>query len=159
MFTENLFRAAARHSNLTVPLSAVVILLVLLVPLPSIILDVLISFNLMLSVVVLLSSMYILQPVKFSSFPNLLLLTTLFRLALNVATSRLILTHGDAGEGAAGTVIRAFGEFVIGGNYVVGVVIFLILLAIQFLVVNHGAVRSSEVTARFTLEAMPGKQM
>ncbi len=159
MFTENLFRAAARHSNLTVPLSAVVILLVLLVPLPSIILDVLISFNLMLSVVVLLSSMYILQPVKFSSFPNLLLLTTLFRLALNVATSRLILTHGDAGEGAAGTVIRAFGEFVIGGNYVVGVVIFLILLAIQFLVVNHGAVRSSEVTARFTLDAMPGKQM
>src|SRR6266542_1121702 len=159
MFTENLFRAAARHSNLTVPLSAVVILLVLLVPLPSIILDVLISFNLMLSVVVLLSSMYILQPVKFSSFPNLLLLTTLFRLALNVATSRLILTHGDAGEGAAGTVIRAFGEFVIGGNYVVGVVIFLILLAIQFLVVNHGAVHSSEVTARFTLDAMPGKQM
>jgi flagellar biosynthesis protein FlhA len=140
-------------------MAAVVILLVLLVPLPAILLDVLISFNLMISVVVLLVSMYISEPVKFTSFPNLLLLTTLYRLALNVATSRLILTHGDAGEAAAGSVIKAFGEFVIGGNFVVGAVIFLILLAIQFLVVNHGAVRSSEVTARFTLDAMPGKQM
>jgi flagellar biosynthesis protein FlhA len=159
MLTKRLLTTAGRHSHLAVPLAAVVILLVLLVPLPPLLLDVLISFNLMLSVVVLLSSIYILQPVKFTSFPNLLLLTTLFRLALNVATSRLILTHGDAGATAAGTVIRAFGEFVIGGNYVVGIVIFLILLAIQFLVVNHGAVRSSEVTARFTLDAMPGKQM
>ena len=146
-------------SHFTVPLAAVVILLVLLVPLPPFALDVLISFNLMLSVVVLLVSMYILEPVKFTSFPNLLLMTTLYRLALNVATSRLILTSGNAGEAAAGSVIKAFGEFVIGGNYVVGVVIFLILLAIQFLVVNHGAVRSSEVTARFTLDGMPGKQM
>lgn len=159
MFTDRLLNHAGRHSHLAVPLAAVVILLVLLVPLPPIILDVLISFNLMLSVVVLLSSMYILQPVKFTAFPNLLLLTTLFRLALNVATSRLILTNGDSGAAAAGTVIKAFGEFVIGGNYIIGVVIFLILLAIQFLVVNHGAVRSSEVTARFTLDAMPGKQM
>jgi flagellar biosynthesis protein FlhA len=135
------------------------ILLVLLVPLPPLLLDVFISFNLMLSVVALLVSMYILEPVKFTSFPTMLLLTTLFRLSLNVATSRLILTHGEAGEAAAGAVIKAFGEFVIGGNYVVGVVIFLILLAIQFLVVNHGAVRSSEVMARFTLDAMPGKQM
>jgi len=159
MVAQRFLTSAGRFSHLSVPLAAVVILLVLLVPLPPFALDVLISFNLMLSVVVLLSSIYILQPVKFTSFPNLLLLTTLFRLALNVATSRLILTHGDNGEGAAGAVIRAFGEFVIGGNYVVGVVIFLILLAIQFLVVNHGAVRSSEVTARFTLDAMPGKQM
>src|ERR1044071_4174117 len=159
MVAERFLSSAGRFSHLSVPLAAVVILLVLLVPLPAFALDVLISFNLMLSVVVLLSSIYILQPVKFTSFPNLLLLTTLFRLALNVATSRLILTHGDGGEGAAGAVIRAFGEFVIGGNYVVGIVIFLILLAIQFLVVNHGAVRSSEVTARFTLDAMPGKQM
>jgi flagellar biosynthesis protein FlhA len=135
------------------------ILLVLLVPLPPLLLDVFISFNLMLSVVALLVSMYILEPVKFTTFPTMLLLTTLFRLSLNVATSRLILTHGEAGEAAAGAVIKAFGEFVIGGNYVVGVVIFLILLAIQFLVVNHGAVRSSEVMARFTLDAMPGKQM
>jgi flagellar biosynthesis protein FlhA len=150
---------ANNYSHLTVPIAAVVILLVLLVPLPAFLLDVLISLNLMISVVVLLVSMYIIEPVKFTAFPNLLLLTTLFRLALNVATSRLILTSGNHGESAAGAVIKAFGEFVIGGNYVVGIVIFLILLAIQFLVVNHGAVRSSEVTARFTLDAMPGKQM
>lgn len=156
---ERFLNQAGNFSHLTVPIAAVVILLVLLVPLPPLLLDVLISFNLMASVVVLLVSMYIQEPVKFTSFPNLLLLTTLFRLALNVATSRLILSNGSAGEEAAGAVIKAFGEFVIGGNYVVGVVIFLILLAIQFLVVNHGAVRSSEVTARFTLDAMPGKQM
>ena len=150
---------ASSYSHLTVPIAAVVILLVLLVPLPSFLLDILISLNLMMSVVVLLSSMYTLEPVKFTSFPNILLLTTLFRLALNLATSRLILTDGNTGPTAAGAVIRAFGEFVIGGNYVVGVVIFLILLVIQFLVVNHGAVRTSEVTARFTLDAMPGKQM
>jgi flagellar biosynthesis protein FlhA len=157
--TNRFLDQAKSYSHLTVPIAAVVILLVLLVPLPPFMLDILISFNLMISVLVLMVSMYILQPVKFSSFPNLLLLTTLFRLALNVATSRLILTHGNLGESAAGSVIKSFGEFVIGGNYVVGIVIFLILLAIQFLVVNHGAVRSSEVTARFTLDAMPGKQM
>jgi flagellar biosynthesis protein FlhA len=157
--TERLLSTASRHSHLAAPLAAVVILLVLLVPLPPLLLDMLISLNLMISVIVLLVSVYILQPVKFSSFPSLLLLTTLYRLALNVATSRLILSHGEEGTSAAGQVIKAFGEFVIGGNYVVGIVIFLILLAIQFLVVNHGAVRSSEVTARFTLDAMPGKQM
>jgi flagellar biosynthesis protein FlhA len=157
--TDRLLSTASRHSHLAAPVAAVVILLVLLVPLPSLLLDVLISLNLMISVVVLLVSIYILQPVKFTSFPSLLLLTTLYRLALNVATSRLILSEGDKGVEAAGQVIKAFGEFVIGGNYVVGIVIFLILLAIQFLVVNHGAVRSSEVTARFTLDAMPGKQM
>jgi flagellar biosynthesis protein FlhA len=156
---ERFLGQAGAYSHLTVPLGAVTILMVLLIPLPAFLLDILISFNLMLSVVVLLVSMYILEPKKFTSFPNLLLLTTLFRLALNVATSRLILTDGSSGAAAAGSVIKAFGEFVIGGNYVVGVVIFLILLAIQFLVVNHGAVRSSEVTARFTLDAMPGKQM
>jgi flagellar biosynthesis protein FlhA len=156
---ENLLNRAGNYSHLTVPIAAVTILLVLLVPLPSFLLDVLISLNLMISVVVLLVSMYTLEPVKFTSFPNILLLTTLYRLALNVATSRLILTDGNSGEAAAGAVIKAFGEFVIGGNYVVGVVIFLILLVIQFLVVNHGAVRTSEVTARFTLDAMPGKQM
>ena len=150
---------SSRFSHLAVPLAAVIILLVLLVPLPPILLDLFISFNLMLSVVVLLVSMYINEPVKFTTFPNLLLLTTLYRLALNVATSRLILTDGNTGEIAAVAVIKAFSEFVIGGNYVVGVVIFLIVLVIQFVVVNHGAVRSSEVIARFTLDAMPGKQM
>ena len=156
---QSFLNRASSHSHLTVPVAAVVILLVLLVPLPSFFVDVLISLNLMISVMVLLVSMYTLEPVKFTSFPNILLLTTLFRLALNLATSRLILTDGNSGAGAAGAVIKAFGEFVIGGNFVVGVVIFLILLVIQFLVVNHGAVRTSEVTARFTLDAMPGKQM
>ncbi len=156
---EQILSRASSYSHLTVPIAGVVILLVLLIPLPSYLLDALISINLMMSVVVLLVSMYSLEPVKFTSFPNILLLTTLFRLALNLATSRLILTDGNTGPTAAGAVIRAFGEFVIGGNYVVGVVIFLILLVIQFLVVNHGAVRTSEVTARFTLDAMPGKQM
>ncbi len=156
---QRILNQADNYSHLTVPIAAVVILLVLLVPLPSFLIDILISLNLMMSVIVLLVSMYTLEPVKFTSFPNILLLTTLFRLALNLATSRLILTDGNSGAAAAGSVIKAFGEFVIGGNYVVGVVIFLILLVIQFLVVNHGAVRTSEVTARFTLDAMPGKQM
>jgi flagellar biosynthesis protein FlhA len=159
MNLSNFLNSLSRSSHLAVPLAAVVILLVLLVPLPALLLDIFISLNLMLSVIVLLAAIYILQPVKFNSFPTLLLLTTLYRLALNVATTRLILTHGESGESAAGAVIRAFGEFVIGGNFVVGIVIFLVLLAIQFLVVNHGAVRSSEVMARFTLDAMPGKQM
>jgi flagellar biosynthesis protein FlhA len=150
---------SSRFSHLAVPLAAVIILLVLLIPLPAFLLDLFISFNLMISVVVLLVAMYISEPVKFTTFPNLLLLTTLYRLALNVATSRLILTDGNSGDMAAGAVIKAFGQFVIGGNFVVGVVIFLILLVIQFVVVNHGAVRSSEVIARFTLDAMPGKQM
>ncbi len=156
---QSILDRASKLSHLTVPIGAVVILLVLLIPMPPPLLDVLISVNLMISVVVLLASMYAVEPVKFTSFPNILLLTTLFRLALNLATSRLILTDGNSGVGAAGAVIKAFGEFVIGGNFIVGVVIFLILLVIQFLVVNHGAVRTSEVTARFTLDAMPGKQM
>lgn len=156
---QSILNRVSNHSHLTVPIAAVIILLVLLVPLPPILIDILISLNLMISVMVLLVSMYTMEPVKFTSFPNLLLLTTLFRLALNLATSRLILTNGEVGATAAGAVIKAFGEFVIGGNFVVGVVVFLILLVIQFIVVNHGAVRTSEVTARFTLDAMPGKQM
>ena len=112
--TQQFLNRASSYSHLTVPIAAVVILLVLLVPLPAFLLDILISLNLMMSVVVLLSSMYTLEPVKFTSFPNILLLTTLFRLALNLATSRLILTDGNTGPTAAGAVIRAFGEFVIG---------------------------------------------
>src|ERR1700759_405499 len=143
--TVTFLEKAGDHAHLAVPLAAVIILLVLIVPMPPLLLDLLISLNLMLSVMVLLVSMYVQQPVQFTVFPSLLLLTTLYRLALNVATSRLILLHGDKGESAAGNVIRAFGEFVIGGNFVVGIVIFIILLVIQFIVVNHGAVRSSEV--------------
>ncbi|MBI4264090.1 MAG: flagellar biosynthesis protein FlhA, partial [Acidobacteria bacterium] len=112
-----------------------------------------------LAVVLLLTSIYVRQPVEFSVFPSLLLLLTLVRLSLNVASTRLVLMHGQEGVGAAGNVIMAFGQFVVGGNFVVGVVVFLVLIAIQYIVINHGAVRISEVTARFTLDAMPGRQM
>jgi flagellar biosynthesis protein FlhA len=107
----------------------------------------------------MLVSMYILQPVQFSVFPSLLLILTLFRLALNIGSTRLILLNGSTGEDAAGKVIQSFGQFVVGGNYFVGIVVFLVLITIQYVVINHGSVRISEVTARFTLDAMPGKQM
>src|SRR6195256_2495256 len=131
----------------------------MITPLPPFILDLLISANLTLSVIVLLVSMYIIKPVEFSVFPTTLLLLTLFRLALNISSARLILLNGSTGTSAAGEVIQAFGAFVVGGNYIIGAVIFLVLIAIQYVVINHGSVRISEVTARFTLDALPGKQM
>lgn len=146
-------------AELIVPASVLGILLAMVTPLPSFVLDILISANITLSVVVLLVSMYIRRPAEFSVFPTTLLLMTLFRLALNVSSTRLILLHGGKGTTAAGEVIEAFGQFVVGGNFVIGVVIFLVLIAIQYVVINHGAVRISEVTARFTLDALPGKQM
>jgi flagellar biosynthesis protein FlhA len=135
------------------------ILLVMVLPMPTMIMDLLISLNITLSIIVLLVSMYILQPVHFSVFPSLLLIITLFRLALNVASTRLILLQGSTGDDAAGKVIQSFGQFVVGGNYFVGIIVFLVLISIQYIVINHGATRISEVTARFTLDAMPGKQM
>jgi len=146
-------------SDLSVPLAVLGIVMAMIAPLPSFLLDVLISANITVSVIVLLVSMYITRPVEFSVFPTSLLLLTLFRLALNISSSRLILIHGNTGTRAAGQVIEAFGNFVVGGNYIIGVVIFLVLIAIQYVVINHGAVRISEVTARFTLDALPGKQM
>jgi flagellar biosynthesis protein FlhA len=142
-----------------VPAAAVSVVFVMLVPMPSFLLDLLLAMSITSSVIVLLSAVYILRPVQFSVFPSLLLLLTLFRLSLNLASSRRILLHGNEGTAAAGSVIAAFGQFVVGGNYVVGFVLFIALIAIQFLVVSHGAVRTAEVTARFTLDAMPGKQM
>lgn len=151
--------ANAPWKELSVPLAVLGILLAMITPLPPLMLDLLISANITLSVVVLLVAMHILKPVEFSVFPTTLLLLTLFRLALNVSSSRLILLSGNTGTSAAGEVIEAFGQFVVGGNYIVGTVIFLVLIAIQYVVINHGAVRISEVTARFTLDALPGKQM
>ena len=142
-----------------VPIAVLGIVLAMITPLPPFLLDILISANITLSVIVLLVSLYITKPVEFSVFPTTLLLMTLFRLALNISSARLILLNGNTGTAAAGEVIQAFGAFVVGGNYVIGVVIFLVLIAIQYVVINHGAVRISEVTARFTLDAMPGKQM
>lgn len=142
-----------------VPVAAVALVFVMLVPVPAIILDVFLALSITLGVLVLLSSLFILRPVQFSIFPTMLLFLTLFRISLNIASSRRILLHGNEGVGAAGSVIEAFGQFVVGGNYVVGFVIFLALIAIQYLVINHGAVRTAEVAARFTLDALPGKQM
>ncbi len=131
----------------------------MIAPLPTFLLDILISANITMSVIVLLVALYITKPAEFNVFPTTLLLMTLFRLALNISSSRLILLNGSTGTRAAGEVIESFGAFVVGGNYIIGVVIFLVLIAIQYVVINHGAVRISEVTARFTLDAMPGKQM
>jgi flagellar biosynthesis protein FlhA len=142
-----------------IPVVTVALVFVMLVPMPPFALDLLLSASLTASVLVLLVAMYISRPVQFSVFPSLLLLLTLFRLSLNLASSRRILMHGNEGPTAAGHVIGAFGQFVVGGNYIVGFVLFVALIAIQYLVINHGAVRIAEVTARFTLDALPGKQM
>ena len=150
-------RAAGGQS--LVPSFVVGLVFVMLVPLPSFALDLLLSMSITAGVLVLLTALQLLKPVEFSVFPSLILLLTLFRLSLDLASSRRILLHGSDGVGAAGQVIEAFGKFVVGGNYVVGFVLFLALIAIQFLVISHGAVRTAEVTARFTLDAMPGKQM
>ncbi|HEY1901613.1 MAG TPA: flagellar biosynthesis protein FlhA [Terracidiphilus sp.] len=141
------------------PLAAISVIFVMLVPLPAAALDFLLAISMAASIIVFLSAVQIRRAVELSVFPTLLLLLTLFRLALNIASSRRILLHGSEGTAAAGKVIEAFGQFVVGGNYVVGFVLFLALIAIQFLVVSHGAVRTAEVTARFTLDALPGKQM
>ncbi|WP_373694180.1 flagellar biosynthesis protein FlhA [Edaphobacter paludis] len=132
---------------------------VMLIPVPSFVLDLLLAASITASVIVFLTAVQVRRAVDFSVFPTLLLLLTMFRLSLNLASSRRILLHGHEGTHAAGSVIEAFGQFVVGGNYVVGFVLFLALIAIQFLVVSHGAVRTAEVTARFTLDALPGKQM
>jgi flagellar biosynthesis protein FlhA len=146
-------------SEFAVPGAVLCIVIALIVPMPRFLLDLLIVTDIMMSVIVLMVAMYITKPVDFSVFPSTLLLLTLFRLALNVSSSRLILLNGHTGTSAAGDVIQAFGQFVVGGNYIIGAVIFLVLIAIQYVVINHGAVRISEVTARFTLDSMPGKQM
>ncbi|HVA26184.1 MAG TPA: flagellar biosynthesis protein FlhA [Chloroflexota bacterium] len=143
-----------RQSDILLAIAVVAIVVMLIVPLPTLLLDVLITVDISTSILILLLTLYTTQPLELSVFPSMLLIVTLFRLALNVSASRLILLHGNAGE-----VISAFGNFVVGGNYVVGVVVFLILVIIQFVVITNGAGRVAEVAARFTLDAMPGKQM
>ncbi len=142
-----------------VPVGVIAIIVALITPMPGVLLDFLIVIDIMLSVVVMMAAVYIRRPVEFSVFPTVLLLLTLYRLSLNISSARLILLNGNTGTSAAGHVIEAFGNFVVGGNYIIGTVIFLVLIAIQYVVINHGAVRISEVTARFTLDALPGKQM
>ncbi len=152
-------RALLLGAENSVALGVLGILAALILPIPAWLLDLLIAANIALSTVVLSTSLYLKKITEFSIFPSTLLLLTLFRLALNVSSSRLILLHGNTGTGAAGEMIEAFGEFVVGGNAVIGLVMFLLLIAIQYVVINHGAVRISEVSARFTLDALPGKQM
>jgi len=141
------------------PLALLGVLAMVVVPLPPLVLDALFTFNIALSLVILMAVFYVARPLEFGVFPTVLLLATLLRLALNVASTRVVLLHGHTGPGAAGHVIEAFGQFVIGGNYAVGVIVFLILTIVNFVVVTKGAGRISEVSARFTLDAMPGKQM
>ncbi|MFT6389379.1 MAG: flagellar biosynthesis protein FlhA [Cellvibrionaceae bacterium] len=150
---------SASSNNLGIPFILLMLLGMMILPLPAFLLDVFFSFNIALSIVVLLVGVYSMRPLDFAVFPTILLLATLLRLALNVASTRVVLLEGHNGGDAAGKVIQAFGEVVIGGNYAVGLVIFLILLIINFVVVTKGAGRISEVSARFTLDAMPGKQM
>jgi flagellar biosynthesis protein FlhA len=149
----------ASRSELVLSLAMLGILVVLLVPLPTQVLDLLLAFNLAITILLLLITLSATRPLDFSVFPSLLLLMTLFRLALNVATTRLILLNGNQGETAAGLIVNTFGRFVVGGQLVVGLVVFLILVVIQFVVITKGASRISEVSARFTLDSLPGKQM
>ena len=151
--------ALTRNSDVVMAIGVIGMLVVMVIPIPTFMLDIFLSFNITFSVVVLLVAMYTLKALEFSVFPSLLLLATLLRLSLNVASTRLILLHGNEGTAAAGQVIRSFGSFVVGGNYVVGMVVFLILVIINFVVITKGATRIAEVAARFTLDAMPGKQM
>src|SRR5690349_15394684 len=144
----------SKHADLAAAGGVVLIVAMLIIPLPPLLLDFFITLNISAALMIVVATMYVPRALDFSSFPTILLLTTLFRLAINVSVTRLILLEGDAGH-----VVEAFGRFVIGGNIVVGLVIFLILIVIQFVVVTNGAGRVAEVGARFTLDAMPGKQM
>ena len=149
----------AKNSDVLMAVAVIGILIFMVMPLPTLLLDLLLSFSIMFSLIIILASMYVQHPLELSAFPSILLLITLFRLSLNVASTRIILLHGNEGTLAAGKVIKAFGGFVVGGNYLVGIIVFLILVAINFLVITKGAGRIAEVAARFTLDAMPGKQM
>ncbi|MGO9498683.1 MAG: flagellar biosynthesis protein FlhA [Solirubrobacteraceae bacterium] len=151
---ESTIQKLLKHTDLVAAVGVVVIVTMLIVPLPSMLLDLFITMNISMALAVVVATMYLQKPLEFAAFPSLLLLTTMFRLAINVSVTRLILTKGDAGS-----VVRDFGQFVVGGDVVIGLVIFLILVVIQFVVVTNGAGRVAEVAARFTLDAMPGKQM
>ena len=154
-----LFALAAKNTDVMMGFAAMCILMVMIIPIPSAMLDLFLTFNITFALVILLVGMYVLKPLEFSAFPSVLLLATLFRLSLNIASTRLILLHGNEGTQAAGSVISAFGSFVVGGNYVVGLIVFIILVVVNFVVITKGAGRIAEVAARFTLDAMPGKQM
>jgi len=158
-FTTTQLKLLLGRSDVIASLGIVSILMIMIIPLPPILLDLFLSANITIALLILIIALYTVRAVDFSIFPSVLLATTLFRLALNVASTRLILLRGDQGPEAAGSVIYSFGQFVVGGNYVVGIVVFSILVLINFMVITKGAGRVAEVAARFTLDAMPGKQM
>ncbi|MDX9731088.1 MAG: flagellar biosynthesis protein FlhA [Bdellovibrionales bacterium] len=153
------FEKYAKNVDLLIAIAILSVLAVMIIPLPAVLLDLALTLSLASSILILLVSLYAKKALEFSVFPSLLLLTTLFRLALNVATTRLILSEGHNGESSAGAVVHAFGSFVVGDNYVIGFILFLILIVINFVVITKGSGRVAEVAARFTLDAMPGKQM
>ncbi|HQU62018.1 MAG TPA: FHIPEP family type III secretion protein, partial [Nitrosomonas sp.] len=153
------FMTGSNLKTLAGPILIIMILGMMVLPLPPFILDVLFTFNIALAIIVLMVSLYTKNPLEFAVFPTVLLITTLLRLSLNVASTRVVLLEGHTGPDAAGKVIEAFGHFLVGGNYAVGLVVFIILVVINFVVITKGAGRIAEVSARFTLDAMPGKQM
>src|SRR5437868_13441545 len=150
----NMLKSASKYADLVAAAVVVLVVVMMIIPLPPFLLDLAIAANISAALSVVVATLYLPRALDFSSFPSLLLISTLFRLAINVSVTRLILLHGDAGH-----VVAAFGKFVVGGNVVVGLVVFLILIVIQFVVITNGAGRVAEVGARFTLDAMPGKQM
>src|ERR1700722_4645388 len=153
------FNKYARNTDIMIAAGLIGTLVVMLVPIPPFLIDMFLTLSFTISLLVLLTSIYTTKPLEFSVFPSMLLITTLFRLSLNVASTRLILAHGNEGTSAAGGVIQAFGSFVVGDNYVIGIIVFAILVIINFVVITKGSGRVAEVAARFTLDAMPGKQM
>src|SRR5689334_939288 len=153
------FFSGNQFKGLAGPILIIMILGMMILPLPAFLLDLLFTFNIALSVMVLLVSMYTQKPLDFAAFPSVLLFSTLLRLSLNVASTRIVLLEGHTGPDAAGQVIESFGHFLVGGNFAVGIVVFVILMIINFMVITKGAGRIAEVGARFTLDAMPGKQM
>jgi flagellar biosynthesis protein FlhA len=151
--------ALLRRGDILLAVGILTILVVLILPLPAIILDLFLAVSITLSILILMTSLFIHAPLEFSSFPTILLISTMLRLALNLASTRLILAHGHEGTAAAGHVIEAFGNFVMAGNFVIGIIVFTILVIVNFVVITKGSGRIAEVAARFHLDAMPGKQM
>src|SRR5262245_5012174 len=151
--------ALLRGSDIALALGVLTILVVLILPLPPILLDLFLAISIILSVLILMTALFIQAPLEFSAFPTVLLISTMMRLALNLASTRLILSHGHEGTSAAGHVIEAFGKFVMSGNFVIGIIVFAILVVVNFVVITKGSGRIAEVAARFHLDAMPGKQM
>ncbi len=151
--------AMLRRGDIALAIGILVILAVLIVPLPAIVLDLLLAISITLSILILMTALFIQTPIEFSAFPTVLLISTMLRLSLNLASTRLILSKGHEGTAAAGHVIEAFGHFVMGGNFVIGIIVFAILVIVNFVVITKGSGRIAEVAARFALDAMPGKQM